>query len=69
MTEYRSAGGVGSFMSFFKCCIEGGRDCVLTRFWDGCLIPDFGFVARRLFSCSNLASSRAVHYHISRVRK
>jgi hypothetical protein len=60
--EYRRAEGVGPFTSLFRCWIEGGRDLLLVRcstVWD-LAIPDFGLVASRLFSCSSLASNKAV---------
>lgn len=57
--EYRSAGGVGPLISFFKCWILGGLDWLLFL---ACTFPspDLGFVAKRLFSCSSRASRRAV---------
>ena len=60
--EYRSAEGVGPLTSLFRCWIEGGRDLLLSRCSTVCALamPDFGFVASRLFSCSSLASSNAV---------
>ena len=60
--EYRSAEGVGPFTSLFRCWIDGGRDMFLARcstVW-ALARPDFGFVASRLFSCSSLASNKAV---------
>jgi hypothetical protein len=61
--EYRSASGVGPFTSLFRCCIDGGLVCdllpCLSAIWTF-VRPDFGFVARRLFSCSSLARSKVV---------
>lgn len=66
--EYRNAGGVGPVTNLFKCCMEGGLDLDLLF----CLSidltfvkPDLGFVASKLFSCSSLASSNAVHCAVS----
>jgi hypothetical protein len=49
--------------NLFKCCIDGGLDRLLFLCFSiicTFAIPDFGFVARRLFSCSSLARSNAV---------
>jgi len=66
MREYLRAGGVGPFTIFLSCCIEGGRDWLPFRL-DRVIgaRPDFGFVARRLFSCSSLASNKAVDFEVS----
>ncbi len=66
--EYRRDEGVGSVTILFSCCMEGGRDLPLARelvVW-ALAMPDFGFVARRLFSCSSRASNNAVDLEISR---
>jgi hypothetical protein len=68
ITEYRSAGGVGLVTSFFKCCIDTRRDDFRALWLSATCtfaMPDFGFVASRLFSCSSLASNKAVDYRFS----
>lgn len=50
---------MGPLTIFFNVCIEGGREIVRGLGLDFA-IPDFGLVARRLFSCSSLARSNAV---------
>jgi hypothetical protein len=64
--EYLRADGVGPSTIFFSCCIDGGLDWLPFRL-DRAIgaMPDFGFVAKRLFSCSSLASNKAVDYKVS----
>jgi hypothetical protein len=45
--------------------MDGGLDLDRIRLSVWTLMPDLGFVASRLFSCSSLASSKAVDYIIS----
>jgi hypothetical protein len=66
ISEYLRAGGVGPLTKFLSCCIDGGRDSARflpTR--DIGVSLDLGFVARRLFSCSNRANNNAVDYNVS----
>jgi len=64
-TEYRRADGVGPLTICRSCAIEGGlgrRTGDSGFFSETLIVMLFGFVAIFAFSCSSLASNKAVDY-------
>lgn len=61
-SEYRSEGFVGSFTSFLRCWMEGGRPLVPFGFLVDLALARaaLGSVAKALFSCSSRARRNAV---------